>query len=62
MTPCDNCPYPVKCLNQDRCIVYKIGAVAPELPQPKPVPVKTTYGIGTTGQTGIAKKRKASKK
>jgi hypothetical protein len=42
--------------------VYKIGAVAPELPQPKPVPVKTTYGIGTTGKTGTAKKRKASKK
>ena len=57
MTPCKNCPYPAKCLNQGRCIVYKEGGIAPELPQPKPVAVKTSFGVGMTGKVKKAKKK-----
>ena len=57
MTPCKNCPYPAKCLNQDRCIVYKEGAVEFDLPAPKPAPVKTSFGIGSTGIIKKGKKK-----
>jgi len=58
MTTGKNCLQPAKSLKQERCIVYKIGAIAPDLPETKSVPVKTTYGIGSTGKSANAKKRK----
>jgi hypothetical protein len=58
MQNCTNCPYPRKCLNQSRCIVYKEGVEPIEYNYPEPVPVKTSYGIG---MTGVKKKRKAKK-
>lgn len=64
MEVCNNCPMERRCLSAGRCIVYKEGAVAPTNPEPKPVPVKTSFGIGMTGvvKKAAAKKSSAKKK
>jgi hypothetical protein len=45
---------------QQRCIRSKINATPVVLPEPVPVPVKTSNGIGMTG--GIKTGKKATKK
>ena len=64
MNTCENCPLPRRCLSADRCIVYKEGAVSVDNPEPAPVPVSTTFGIGMTGikKKPAAKKAAAKKK
>jgi hypothetical protein len=49
---------PRRCLSAERCIVYKEDAEAMVLPEPKPVPVKTSFGVGSTGK----KAKKGAKK
>jgi hypothetical protein len=58
MNTCGNCPMPRRCLSAERCIVYKEGAEPVVLPEPKPVPVKTSFGVGSTGK----KAKKGAKK
>tara|TARA_E500000318_G_scaffold108657_2_gene119953 strand:+ start:796 stop:984 length:189 start_codon:yes stop_codon:yes gene_type:complete len=59
MKICDGCPFPRRCEPQQRCIVYKIGAEPVIMPEPTPVPVKTTNGIGMTGAIKQTIKKKA---
>lgn len=57
MQTCPNCPFPRRCTSQERCIAYKIGAEPVILPDPKPVPVKTSFGSGLTGKIKKGKKK-----
>lgn len=62
MKICDGCPFPRRCEPQGRCIVYKIGAKPVIMPEPEPVPVMTSNGIGMTGIIKKTSKKKATKK
>jgi len=62
MKICDGCPFPRRCEPQGRCIVYKIGAKPVIMPEPEPVPVMTSNGIGMTGIIKKTSKKKAAKK
>ena len=62
MQKCEHCPYPARCEMQQRCIQNKINAKPVVLPEPIPVPVKTSSGIGMTGKIKIAKKEKKNAK
>lgn len=57
MKLCEHCPYPSRCEMQQRCIRQKINATPVVLPEPMPVPVKTSNGIGMTGKIKAAKKK-----
>lgn len=62
MEICDNCPFPRRCEHQVRCIAYKKGAEPVIMPEPAPVPVLTSTGIGMTGPMRKTSKKKAAKK
>jgi hypothetical protein len=62
MNICDNCPFPRRCEPAGRCIAYKKGAEPVIMPEPTPVPVKTTGGVGMTGMIKKTLKKKATKK
>lgn len=49
MYNCDSCPYPARCDARGHCISGKARPEGESLPQPKPMPVLTTAGMGTTG-------------
>ena len=57
MQTCEHCPYPARCEMQQRCIRSKINATPVELPEPMPVPVKTSNGIGMTGKIKLERRR-----
>ena len=57
METCNNCPFPKRCIPANRCIAYKVDATPVVLPEPKPVPVKTSFGIGMNGKAKKAKKK-----
>jgi len=57
MQTCEHCPYPARCEMQQRCIQSKINATPVILPEPVPVPVKTSNGIGMTGKIKTGKKK-----
>lgn len=50
MKTCEHCPFPKRCIPAERCIAYKLDAVAPEAPKPKPMEVQTTNGVGMTAE------------
>lgn len=62
MKTCEHCPYPKRCIPADRCIAYKIGAEPVILPDPKPMEINTTFGVGTTGKAPAKSSGKVRKK
>lgn len=57
MKTCEHCPYPHRCMPQERCIAYKIGGEGGTLPEPVSHPVATTSGVGMTGKIKTGKKK-----
>ncbi|WJE88103.1 hypothetical protein FAMCQIZV_CDS0022 [Phage C72C1] len=62
MKTCEHCPFPRRCEPAERCIAYKKDAEAVILPEPAPVPVVTTSGVGMTGKIKSGKKAKTNAK
>jgi len=50
MLTCNSCPYPVRCANRGHCISGKVREAGDSLPQPKPMQVMTTAGMGMTSE------------